>query len=101
MVKTEYGNLLTKMPEKRMLGANGGRYYQGLSNPLTRKVRLMRRERRYFTATSVAVTLGISKQTLLRYESRGIFPKANRNQVNGWREYTEEDIRTLRRILGR
>ena len=55
----------------------------------------------YFTTTEVASALGISKQTLLRYETKGIFPKANRNQVNRWREYTEADIETLQKILGR
>lgn len=61
----------------------------------------MPEKKRYFTATEAAAALGISKQTLLRYESRGIFPKAIRNQVNRWREYTEIDIQTLRKILGR
>ena len=58
------------------------------------------KKRIYYTVTQVAATLGISKQTLLRYEARGIFPKANRNQVNRWREYTESDIETLRKIIG-
>lgn len=57
--------------------------------------------RLYYTATETASTLGISKQTLLRYEAKGIFPKASRNQVNGWREYTQNDIRKLRKIMGR
>jgi len=59
------------------------------------------RKKRYYSATETAQVLGISKQTLLRYEARGIFPKAHRNQVNQWREYTDIDIRTLRRIIGR
>ena len=59
------------------------------------------RKRRYFTATEAAAALGISKQTLLRYEAKGIFPKANRNHVNRWREYMEENIQSLRKILGR
>lgn len=59
------------------------------------------KKKKYFTATQVAATLGISKQTLLRYEARGLFPKATRNQLNRWREYTEGDIQTLRKIMGR
>ncbi len=59
------------------------------------------RKRKYYTATEAAAALGISKQTLLRYEAKGIFPKANRNHVNRWREYTEENIQSLRKILGR
>jgi len=57
--------------------------------------------RKYFTAQEVAYKLGISKQTLLRYEKKGIFPKPRRNLVNGWREYTEYDIERMRKILGR
>jgi DNA-binding transcriptional MerR regulator len=45
--------------------------------------------------------LGISKQTLLRYEKKGIFPPAPRNQINNWREYTNEDIVKLKAILGK
>ncbi|OQX86727.1 MAG: hypothetical protein B6D55_05400 [Candidatus Omnitrophica bacterium 4484_70.2] len=56
---------------------------------------------KYFSAQEVAKILGISKQTLLRYEKKGIFPKPRRNLVNGWREYTIEDVRQLKKILGR
>ena len=55
----------------------------------------------YFTPTEVARQLGISKQTLIRYERKRIFPKSRRNKVNDWREYTEEDVMRLRKILGR
>ena len=58
-------------------------------------------KKRYFTATEAAVALGISKQTLIRYETRGVFPKANRNRLNHWREYTETDIQALRKLMGR
>ena len=56
---------------------------------------------KFFNANQVAALLNISKQTLLRYEQRGIFPKAKRNMVNNWREYTESDVRILRDIMGR
>jgi len=56
---------------------------------------------KFFNANQVAKLLNISKQTLLRYEQKGIFPKAQRNSVNNWREYTEEDVRHLRHIMGR
>ena len=48
--------------------------------------------RNYLNAQQVAEKLGISKQTLLRYEKRGVFPLSRRNVVNKWREYTEGDI---------
>lgn len=56
---------------------------------------------KYFTATEAASALGISKQTLLRYEVRGIFPKAHRNRLNRWREYTAGDIQELKKLMGR
>ena len=56
---------------------------------------------KFFNANEVALLLHISKQTLLRYEQRGIFPKAKRNSVNNWREYTEDDVQNLRHIMGR
>ncbi|NQT95895.1 MAG: MerR family transcriptional regulator [Candidatus Omnitrophica bacterium] len=56
---------------------------------------------RYYSANEVARLLSISKQTLVRYESKGVFPKARRNNVNGWREYTINEINHLRKIMGR
>lgn len=58
-------------------------------------------QKKYFTATEAAAGLGISKQTLLRYEARGVFPKAHRNRLNRWREYTERDIQELQKLMGR
>ena len=59
------------------------------------------RMRKIFTAEQIARKLGISKQTLIRYEKRGVFPKARRNSINRWREYTEADLKKLRQIIGR
>lgn len=57
--------------------------------------------RKYLTAREVAEKLGISKQTLLRYEKIGVFPRSRRSLVNRWREYTEGDIKKLRELMGR
>ena len=54
---------------------------------------------KYYSVTQTAQLLGISKQTLIRYENK--FPAARRNALNGWREYTEDDIKKLRVIMGR
>jgi type II secretory pathway pseudopilin PulG len=54
-----------------------------------------------YRVNEVAQKLGISKQTLIRYEKKGIFPHSNRNRINHWREYTEEDIQKMARIIGR
>ncbi len=59
------------------------------------------RPQRYYSINEVANILGISKQTMIRYESKDIFPKAKRNKLNGWREYTEKDIEALKKIMGR
>lgn len=56
---------------------------------------------RYYSVIQTAQFLGISKQTLIRYENKKLFPAARRNALNGWREYTEEDVKKLRSIMGR
>lgn len=56
---------------------------------------------RYYSAETAAQLLGISKQTLIRYENKRLFPAARRNALNGWREYTEDDIKKLRALMGR
>ena len=62
---------------------------------------MMRNHNKRYSAVEVAGILGISKQTLLRYEKKKIFPKAKRNLINKRREYTPADIETLKRLMGR
>jgi len=54
-----------------------------------------------YRVKDVAKKLGISKQTLIRYEKKGVFPHSHRNRINHWREYTEDDIQKMARIIGR
>jgi len=56
---------------------------------------------KYYSATEVAQALGISKQTLIRYEKKKIFPKAKRNPINERREYTVEEVEQFKKIIGR
>ena len=56
---------------------------------------------KYYRIKEVARILGISKQTIIRYETRGLFPSARRNALNGWREYTQKEIAQLKVIMGR
>lgn len=56
---------------------------------------------KYYSAEQAAQFLGISKQTLIRYENKRVFPKPRRNALNGWREYTEDEIKKLKTIMGR
>jgi DNA-binding transcriptional MerR regulator len=57
------------------------------------------RSNSFFTTQEAAVQLGISKRTLFRYEKKGIFPKAQRNKINGWRRYSADDIDYLKKII--
>ncbi|MCX5697574.1 MAG: MerR family transcriptional regulator [Candidatus Omnitrophica bacterium] len=58
-------------------------------------------QKAYLSTQEVAKVLGISKQTLLRYEKRKIFPKPKRNLINKRREYSIQDIEKLKTIIGR
>lgn len=62
---------------------------------------MMKSNDKRFSALEVAGMLGISKQTLLRYEKKKIFPKAKRNLINKRREYYPGDVETLKRLMGR
>ena len=53
-----------------------------------------------YNVQEVADMLGIYRGTVINYEKKGIFPSPHRNPINGYREYTEEDIEKLRKILG-
>jgi DNA-binding transcriptional MerR regulator len=55
----------------------------------------------FYSTQEAARILLISKQTLLRYEKKKIFPKAKRNPVNKRREYSQTVINKLKKILGR
>lgn len=52
-----------------------------------------------YSTQEVAEKLGISKQTLFRYEKKGIFPRPKRNLINHWRQYSEEEVNKLREII--
>ncbi|MDP8234309.1 MAG: helix-turn-helix domain-containing protein [Candidatus Saelkia tenebricola] len=58
-------------------------------------------KKEFYSVREVAELLGISKQTLLRYEKKGCFPRAKRNPINKWREYAWGDVQKLKKILGR
>jgi len=54
---------------------------------------------RSYNIQEVANLLGLYKGTILNYEKKHIFPKARRNPINHYREYTKEDIERMKRIL--
>jgi DNA-binding transcriptional MerR regulator len=57
-------------------------------------------QKAFFTTQEAASMLGISKQTLLRYEKKKIFPRTRRNPINKRREYSMNEIVKLKTILG-
>ncbi|MBD3425858.1 MAG: MerR family transcriptional regulator [Candidatus Omnitrophica bacterium] len=52
-----------------------------------------------YTVQQVADILGLYRGTVINYEKKGIFPPPRRNPINGYREYTEDDISRLREII--
>ena len=52
-----------------------------------------------YNVQEVANILGIYRGTVINYEKKGIFPEPRRNPINGYREYTEEDLEHLKNIL--
>ena len=57
------------------------------------------KSKKKFTVQQVADILSIYRGTVINYEKKGIFPESRRNSINGYREYTEEDVENLRRII--
>ncbi len=55
--------------------------------------------RKKYNVQEVADTLGIYRGTVINYEKKGIFPKPRRNPINKYREYTQEEVDRLRRVL--
>ena len=43
----------------------------------------------------VARLLGVSRETVLRYEKRGLLPEAGRNPFNNYRVWPKEEIERL------
>ncbi|MBF0252665.1 MAG: MerR family transcriptional regulator [Candidatus Omnitrophica bacterium] len=55
--------------------------------------------KRKYTVQDVADMIGVYRGTVINYEKKGIFPESSRNPINGYREYTEEDVEMLQNIL--
>lgn len=54
----------------------------------------------YYTPQEVANLLGISKQTLIRWEQKKKIPLAKRNHLNQHRLYTNEDVEKIKQLMG-
>lgn len=52
-----------------------------------------------YTVQEACKRIGISRRTMLRYEAAGMFPSPRRNQANGYRLYTDDDILRLRVLI--
>lgn len=53
---------------------------------------------RTYTVSGAARELGVSEKWLREAEAKGRIPKARRN-LNGWRVYTEGDLKKLYELL--
>lgn len=53
----------------------------------------------YYNPFQAAQKLGISKQTLIRWENEAKIPLAKRNYLNH-RVYTDDDIANIKKIMG-
>jgi DNA-binding transcriptional MerR regulator len=60
---------------------------------------MMNELKKKYNVQEVADLLGLYRGTVINYEKKSIFPEPKRNPINGYREYTEEDIEKLREIV--
>ena len=51
--------------------------------------------------SEVIKTLGISRKTYYLWENMGKIPKSRREPISGYRYWTEEDLKKLKRIVGK
>ena len=51
--------------------------------------------------SEVIKALGISRKTYYLWETMGKIPKPKREPISGYRYWTEEDLRKLKKIVGK
>ena len=54
-----------------------------------------------YSITDIIRELGISRKTYYNWEYANKVPKPKRDPMNGWRYWTSEDIKKLKKITGR
>lgn len=54
-----------------------------------------------YSLNDIIKMLGISRKTYYNWEKAGKIPKARRDPMSGYRIYTEEDVKRLKKITGR
>lgn len=57
-------------------------------------------DKRYYIKDILEI-LGVAKNTFHNWEREGKVPKANRDPMNNYRYWTEEDIKLLKKVTGR
>ena len=75
------------------------KHYQTYTKVIKLKHLMIANGTKKYTVQQVANILGIYRGTVINYEKKGIFPQPRRNPINGYREYTEEDVENLQRIM--
>ena len=54
-----------------------------------------------FSIGQAAKELGVSKETLRRWEAAGKVPKAKRDPMSNYRYWTQQDVERLKKMTGR
>ena len=58
-------------------------------------------KRQKYAIKDVEKLIGVSRQTLYGWEKAGKVPKGKRDPMSNYRYWTEADIKTLKKIMGR
>ena len=59
------------------------------------------KQKKKYLMPEVAKILGTTRRTLFNWEKDGKIPKAKRDPMSNYRIYSEDDVKTLKRITGR
>lgn len=57
----------------------------------------MKKEKQYYIA-EFAEKVGVYKDTVRNYQKKGLLPN-RRNTANNYRIFTDEDVRTMRKLI--
>lgn len=57
--------------------------------------------RKYYRTSEACEMAGISKATFFRWLKDGILPEVGRKDRNGWRLFTQEDIKRIKAEVAR
>lgn len=59
------------------------------------------KEKKRYLIKDVARILGVTRRSIYNWEKAGKIPRVERDPMSGYRIYTEEDLKKLKKITGR